>query len=283
MSLQKVNVIGAGRVGQTLIRLLNTLEDYCVQDVMSARYPSAQKAARLSGNGRAVEDYADLRPADIWIISVPDTQISAVASELQNTFANRKPGAHDPVAFHCSGYFPADQMASLRALNWHLASAHPVLSFADPLVAQEQFKGALCGLEGDREAKEVVRPMLEAVGAECFSIRSESKSLYHAAAVISNNFTVVLQAIAREAWAEAGVPDAVAQQLNTKLLNSTAENVDAFGPRQALTGPAARGDELVVSEQGADVARWYPAAGKLYEELSRMARNLKMQGSTNGT
>ncbi|WP_170763857.1 Rossmann-like and DUF2520 domain-containing protein [Ruegeria lacuscaerulensis] len=280
MSQFKVNVIGAGRVGQTLIRLLDDLDDYFVQDVVSARYQSAQEAARLTGNGRAVEDFSDLRPANLWIISVPDSQISAAAAKLESAFRDRNSDYQSSAAFHCSGYFPAEQMAPLRRLNWRLASAHPVLSFAVPLAAQEQFKGALCGLEGDEEAKKLIQPMLEKMGAECFSIRSESKSLYHAAAVISNNFTVVLQAIAREAWAEAGVSDEVAQQLNAKLLDSTAQNVAAFGPQQALTGPAARGDELVVSEQGDDVASWYPEAGNIYKQMSNMARNLKVHGTT---
>ncbi len=280
MSQIKVNVIGAGRVGQTLIRLLDTLDEFLVQDVLSARFQSAQEAAQLARIARAVENYSDLRPADLWIISVPDTQISAVASDLERAFRTRGGDKQQTVAFHCSGYFPAEQLAPLRKLNWHVASVHPVLSFADPDVAMVQFKGALCGLEGDEEAKDFVRPMFEKFGAECFSIRSESKSLYHAAAVISNNFAVVLQAIAREAWAEAGVSDEVAQRLNTSLLTSTAENVAAFGPQRALTGPAARGDEKVVSNQGADVARWHPVAGETYEQMSRMARNLKINGST---
>ncbi|RBW52503.1 hypothetical protein DS906_20280 [Ruegeria sp. A3M17] len=174
-------------------------------------------------------------------------------------------------------------MALLRKLNWRLASVHPVLSFVDPDTAKKQFRGALCGLEGDADALSILQPLLERLGAECFLIRSEGKSLYHAGAVISNNFAVVLQAIAREAWAEAGIADHIVPQLNSKLLEGTAENVVAHGPRHTLTGPAARGDERVVASQGRDVADWHPQAGVVYRALSDMAGLLKVTGVTNAS
>lgn len=273
-----VNLIGAGRVGQTFLALFDDLEGCQVQDVLSRSFASAQKAVARIHSGRAVEHLSELRPADLWIVAVPDTQISTVASDLAKTLSGSD--ADKPIVFHCSGYFPADEMAPLRALNWRLASVHPVLSFADPEEAKGQFKGVLCGLEGDADAIAFLQPLLARLGAECFEIRSESKSLYHAAAVISNNFTVVLQAIAREAWEEAGVADDVILKLNAKMLDSTVKNVTALGPQQALTGPAARGDEKVVLSQGGDVSRWHPDAGEVYRILSDLAGTLKKSGSS---
>ncbi|WP_170432090.1 Rossmann-like and DUF2520 domain-containing protein [Ruegeria arenilitoris] len=269
-----INLIGAGRVGRTFLHLLAANPNCRVQDVLSANYSSAQNAVEQAGAGRAVQQISDLRPAELWIIAVPDTQIAAVAADLADGLAGTD-AARQSVAFHCSGFFPAAEMDPLRRLNWHLASVHPVLSFADPVSAKDQFRGALCGLEGDEAALAVIQPVLEQLAAECFAIRSEGKSLYHAAAVISNNFTVVLQAIAREAWKDAGVADDIARRLNEKLLDSTAENVRSLGPQQALTGPAARGDEQVVVSQGQEVARWHPEAGEIYRILSKLARAIK--------
>lgn len=278
MTQLKVNLIGAGRVGQTLLRLLSDLPDIRIQDVLSNSLASAEKAVSFAGTGQVVQNYNDLRPADIWILAVPDTKIAEVAEILAEAFEESNKAPSVPIAFHCSGFFPAEQMLALRKNGWHLASVHPVLTFATPERAVGQFKGVLCGVEGDEPALEVVTPLLEKMGATPFSIRSESKSLYHAAAVISNNFTVVLQAIAREAWVEAGVPAEITEQLNDTMLRATYENVAADGPRTALTGPAARGDDFVVAKQGADVATWDPAVGRVYKELSNMARKLKSEG-----
>ena len=171
-------------------------------------------------------------------------------------------------------------MAPLRLAGWSLASAHPMLSFADPIVSAERFPGTWVGIEGDAEAVPVAAKVFEALGGRTFPIASDAKALYHAAAVITNNFTTVLQAVALEAWAKAGVPDDVARDLNATLLRSTLENIEKLGPAEALTGPAARGDREVVTEQGRQVSEWRPDVGRLYEVLSEMAVHLKSTGRT---
>ena len=272
-----VNIVGAGRVGETFLRLLGDLDGFLVQDVMNARVESAKKAVAAAGTGRAVSACGALRPANLWILAVPDTQIATVAGEI----ARHSTGSGTTsIAFHCSGFLPAAEMVPLRALGWHLASVHPVLSFADAAVAARKFSGTFCGIEGDEAALDLIRPMLEGMGAVPFDINSEAKSLYHAAAVFSNNFTTVLQAIAREAWAEAGVSDAIASQLNHNLLQATLDNIATKGPQDALTGPAARGDQAVIDRQGQDVARWHPEAGRIYRDMSSLAKALKKSGKT---
>jgi predicted short-subunit dehydrogenase-like oxidoreductase (DUF2520 family) len=278
MSELTVNLIGAGRVGQTLLGLLSEAPGCIVQDVFSNSFASAEKAVRFAGAGHAVRNCTGLRPADLWILAVLDTQIAVVADRLAEVLPKWDSRQSAPVALHCSGFFATEQMASLRKLGWQLASVHPVLTFATPELAIRQFNGVHCGVEGDEAALEVVSPLLESLGAKPFSIKSESKSLYHAAAVLSNNFTVVLQAIAREAWTKAGVPKEIAEQLNDSMLRATYENVSAEGPQKALTGPAARGDDFVVRRQGEDVTNWSPEVGTIYKEMSVLARRLKSTG-----
>ena len=169
-------------------------------------------------------------------------------------------------------------MDDLRRTGWVLASAHPNLSFADPETAAAAFPGTPCGIEGDQEAVAAIEALLMQFGGRPFRIASEHKALYHAAAVFSNNFATVLQAIARTAWKDAGVPDEIAAQLNASLLRATCDNVIASGPRDALTGPAARGDVDVVQAQGEVVTDWNAAAGRLYRDLSIMAARLKSTG-----
>lgn len=278
MSANTVNLVGAGRVGQTLLRLIGNCSGYRVQDVASSRLETAEAAVAFANAGRAVKDLASMRPADIWIIAVPDTQILPVSEQLAKVLVGQR--SDPPVAFHCSGFYTAKALAPLRTLGWKLASVHPVLTFADPETAVDQFEGTWCGVEGDVGALEPITSLMNTLNARIFPIKSEAKSLYHAAAVISNNFTVVLQALAREAWAEAGVPDDVAKALNTALLRATFENVAAHGSQTALTGPAARGDMAVVNQQGQDVASWHAEAGTIYSLLSDMAMSLKATGAT---
>lgn len=277
--MKTINVIGCGRVGQTLARLLH-LSGLCqIQDLKSAHEATAQKASDFIGAGRVVAELADMCPADIWILSVPDSQITQVSVELAEVFAVKNPvPSSDTVVFHCSGFFPASLLSPLRLLGWQLASVHPILTFASPAVAVGQFLGTPCGFEGDDAAIQVLQPLFSAVGAQPFSVISERKALYHAAAVFASNFTVVLQAIAKEAWVAAGMPPEMALQAQSSILCATVENVLALGS-QALTGPAARGDMHVVQAQGAAVAQWEEHVGVVYRELSLLAQRLAQHQS----
>jgi predicted short-subunit dehydrogenase-like oxidoreductase (DUF2520 family) len=270
----RLNLIGAGNVGQTLGALLARSCLCELQDIHNRSPQKAIAAADFIGAGRAVASLHAMRPAEIWLIAVSDSQIATVAAELATI---ELPPA---IAAHCSGLLPAAEMAPLAAKGWHLASAHPVASFADPATSVAQFKGSFCGLEGDALASDALAPLLTAIGARCFPVKSDAKTLYHAAAVFCSNLTTVLQAVASEAWAQAGVPDTVSHDLQIALLTSTLKNLDTMGPQDALTGPAARGDIALVARQQAEVAAWHPQAGEVYRLLSRMAAQLKLTGQT---
>ena len=117
-----------------------------------------------------------------------------------------------------------------------------------------------CGLEGYAAAVQMLADALLAKGGKSFEVVSELKPPYHAAAVFSSNFTVVLQGGSQEAWRAASVSEALLPRLNAALLQTTVDNLLALGPVKALTGPAARGDTAVVEIQGDAVIRWSPPA-----------------------
>ncbi|MDO6731899.1 DUF2520 domain-containing protein [Marinovum sp. 2_MG-2023] len=268
--IRTVNLIGPGKVGTTLLRRLAGDVDVAVLDIFGRSPERARAAQAFAGVGRVAQSLDQMRPADLWLLTVPDDQIAHVAGQLAQI--DRPPA----IVAHCSGFHRADILAPLIDGGWCGASAHPVLSFADPASAARQFDGCYCGIEG--AAASEIEILFTAMGATCFSIRSEAKEIYHAAAVISNNFTTVLQALAREAWAAADVPDAVVDDLHAALLRGTVDNVLAVGPQAALTGPAARGDNDVVRAQSAAVTDWRPEVGHLYDALSEMAARLKDSG-----
>jgi predicted short-subunit dehydrogenase-like oxidoreductase (DUF2520 family) len=275
--LTSFNVIGCGRVGQTLAALLHQHGHVQVQDLYSRSFSSAEQAAQFVGAGQPVANLADMRAADVWLLSVPDAQVAAAAQALATAQGTQLAGS---VVFHNSGFLSAAELQPLQALGCHVASAHPVLNFASPDTGVRQFAGTPCGLEGDAAALAWLHTAFSAIGGRCFEIASADKPLYHAAAVFSSNFTVVLQGIAQDAWHSAGVPPELMRPLTEALLKSTVDNVLTMGPAQALTGPAARGDTAVVQAQGEVVQRWSAPAGELYKTLSALAAQLKKDGKT---
>ena len=273
--LPTLNLVGAGRVAQTLSSLWHARGSYAVQDVLTTSRHSAQAACDVIGAGQAVVRMDTMRNADVWLMGVPDAQLADCAHTLaqasQNSKERRVPA---PVVFHCSGAQSAVALAPLSALGWQVASAHCILSFASVPSAIAQFPGTPCALEGDISACATLRDAFGAIGARCFVVAGSDKLLYHAAAVFATNFLPVLQATAEDLWHSTGVPADLIVHLRSALLRNAVANITARGPQAALTGPAARGDTEAIARQAAAVAAWDAPAGAAYEALSALALRL---------
>ncbi|SAK84578.1 coenzyme F420-dependent NADP oxidoreductase [Caballeronia pedi] len=269
-----LNIIGAGRVGATLGNLIVANRVLAIGDVCDSDAAHARDAVDFIGAGRALDDIAAMQPADIWLLSVPDMRIADVAQTLAR---NRKDDAPS-IAVHCSGALDTDTLAPLRAIGWNVASAHPMLSFANPGTAVFQFEGTPVGLEGDRAARAAWSEILAAIGARCFDIEPGSKALYHAAAVVASNFLPILAAMSVEMWQAAGIPQPLIEDMMHTLSRNAAANIVALGPKDALTGPAARGDRAVVEAQSQAIGEWDAVSREAYDALSTLATRLARTG-----
>lgn len=265
--VKTLNLVGAGRVGQTLARLWQQQGAFAIQDVRTTSIASAQSACVFIGAGTAVDTLQAMRPAEVWMLAVPDAQVAQLAQALADASSPGVP----PVVFHCSGALGAEQLAPLAALGWHTASAHCILSFTQAATAVAQFAGTPCALEGDVGACNTLRPAFTAIGAQCFDLESRHKLLYHAAAVFATNFLPVLQTVAEDAWQATGVPAQLIPGLRASLLAKAVANITSLGPAAALTGPAARGDTAAIARQALAVNAWDTQAGAAYEALSALA------------
>lgn len=270
--LPTLNLIGAGRVGQTLAHLWAQAGVFAVQDVLTTRAESAQAACRFIGAGTAAQSLAAMRQADVWLIATPDAHIAACASAL--AAARPSSGHGTRTVLHCSGALAAAVLQPLGDQGWLQASAHPLLSFAHVETACAQFAGTPCALEGDALACAQLANAFSAIGGQCFALRSEDKLLYHAAAVFATNFLPALQSVAEAAWRDSGVPPEMVLQLRSALLQNAVHNILAQGPAGALTGPAKRGDLQAIARQAAAVQAWDAKAGEAYAALSALALRL---------
>jgi predicted short-subunit dehydrogenase-like oxidoreductase (DUF2520 family) len=263
-----LNLVGCGRVGKTLAHLWHARQVVQIQDVLTTSPASAAQAVEFIGAGHAVQQLSQMRPADLWMVAVPDRQIAPCAVEMAQAFSGLPPST----AFHCSGALGSSALTPLRERGWQVASAHCILSFASPASAVQQFEGTPCGIEGEAAAH--LLPVFAAIGARCFPVEADKKVLYHAAAVFATNFLPVLQSVAEDLWRDSGVPPELLPQLRASLLRNAVDNLLALGPQGALTGPAARGDTDLVNRQAQAVADWNATTGNAYRALSELASRL---------
>lgn len=113
-----LNVVGCGKVGQTLARLLHASGACEVQDITSGNMDLAAEAVQFIQAGRPVHSLGDMRPADFWMLTVPDRLISEVAAELAALLPQADTATSvGPIAFHCSGFTPASALTPLRVLS----------------------------------------------------------------------------------------------------------------------------------------------------------------------
>ena len=265
----KLNIIGAGHVGQVFGHLLANRAGWQVQDVLNRSLASSQQAVAFIGSGTAIEDWPALRPADVTMLSVNDEQIVACCDQL--AVNHLQAGS---TVFHCSGALASNKLTSARAHGCALASVHPIRGFADPAEVLADFDGTYCGLEGDAQALDLLQPAMQAIGARCVVIDPAAKTLYHAAAVFACNYLTTLLDVALRTYMAAGISEKQAYELAQPLVTQTLNNIFRLGPAQALSGPVARGDWSTVERHQQAVDAWDPAAGQLYHVLTSHTAHL---------
>jgi predicted short-subunit dehydrogenase-like oxidoreductase (DUF2520 family) len=131
-------------------------------------------------------------------------------------------------------------------------------------------------VEGLRAAVDMAEQMATALGARPLRLKTEGKTLYHAAAVVASNYLVSLVDAAQEMLHAAGIPEENAFSVLAPLIHGTLNNVDRRGTTDALTGPIVRGDKetvaLHVAALGALLPHLLPAYGSLGRQALRISR-----------
>lgn len=265
-----LNIVGCGKVGQALGHLWASQQTFIVQDVLTRSRDSALQAIAFMGAGQAIGSYAELRPADVYLIGTPDDQIAACAQALAECGCLRP----DDVVFHCSGALPAAVLEPVSLRGATIASIHPIRSFANPQQVVEHFAGTYCGVEGDQAALDILNEAFAAIGAQPVPIQAEFKNVYHAAAVFASNYLVTLLDVAVAAYVKAGMPQEVALALLEPLVRGTIDNVFRLGPTEALTGPIARGDIATVVRQYGAVKAWDQERAALYKQFAKLTTDV---------
>jgi predicted short-subunit dehydrogenase-like oxidoreductase (DUF2520 family) len=158
----------------------------------------------------------------------------------------------------------------LSAAEFPTGTFHPLVPFSDPEVSAELLRKAWIGVDGDIAARNASRRIAGHLGARVLEIPPGKKAAYHAAAVISSNFPVVLASVAGHLLHDIGIPDASAYQAVESLMSGALANMKQMLPDDALTGPVVRGDPETVSKHLRAV-KGHAAASEVYRALSAAA------------
>jgi predicted short-subunit dehydrogenase-like oxidoreductase (DUF2520 family) len=260
---QPIAIIGPGRVGQALGKLLSS-EGFNVLFVASRRPATARRAARFIGSGKPIAiNSTELNQAQVFLITTSDAALAPVARDL----ARLSKDWSDRVVLHTSGSVPASVLAPLKRRGAAIGSLHPFQTIPSPAAGVRNLRGCYWAIEGDPAARQLATQWVEALGGITFPIRPDKKILYHAAAFFVCPTLVTLMDQSVNLLRHSGVSEKIARPMLARFVEETVGNFVELGGLGALTGPAARGDWPVIRRHLGALRRQSPYAVPLYREL----------------
>ena len=257
---ERVFIIGPGHVGRGLFRAFRASGVEVVG--LHGKRPSG--VATSSGNIPR-----DAAKANVVIVSVRDPQLDEAIEEVA-TAAGDGRIARGSVVLHTSAIAEPGGLRALSEAGFPGGTFHPLVPFSDPETSAELLRKAWIGIDGDNAAKNASRRLAGHLGARTLEIPPGKKPAYHAAAVISSNFPVVLASVAGHLLHDIGIPDASAYQAVESLMAGALSNMKQALPDDALTGPVVRGDAETVAKH-LRALQGHDSALEVYRSLSTAA------------
>jgi predicted short-subunit dehydrogenase-like oxidoreductase (DUF2520 family) len=267
---RRLNVIGCGKAGRAVARLLHARRLCVVGDVANRTLASAVEAVAFIGAGTPKPDIAAMDAAGLWLVATGDDAIAPSAERL--AASGRLRGGD--IVFHLSGATASAALAPCRAAGASVASIHPVKNFSDPQASVRTFEGTWCGCEGDAAALALLQPAFERIGARLFCIDARYKALYHGGGAFACNFIPVLMELALRCEERAGIPREVALDMFEPIARETLDAVFRQGIAPALAGPISRGDAGTVARHLAAMDEWDPRVAQAYAQLGDVALDI---------
>lgn len=270
---KRINIIGCGRAASSLAKLWIQADSVRIGGVLNRSRESTSKAVHSLGAGTAVENLAEMSPAECWLIGSSDHQISGI-THLLDASEHDLNGA---LVFHLAGRFGLSVLQPLKEQGALLAALHPVRSLTHDWLSLDDFAGTACVAEGPPEALALLEPLVTSIGGIWLPVERIDRGLYHASVAIISNITKAVAWKAQK-WQEgAGLPAATAATVTHQLLNSTMEDLFRSGARQSITGPVVRGDTSTIEAHLQALSASHPDDVDVYRVLARTVLELAQE------
>ena len=235
--MPRVSIVGVGRMGGALAIAL-AKAGYDIDHLIHRNAATAERISSVlpSTTSRSNSDALPKLSSDIILITTSDPEIEQASEQVEGSIEGQ------PVVLHTSGSLSSDVLANLARRGCPTGSMHPLVSISDPISGAASFSDVYFCIEGEPAAHAAAHEMVKALGGNPFTIPSDRKPLYHAAAVTAAGHVTALMDVAIEMLAKCGVDVTTSQRVLMPLIKSTVANLESQAPAEALTGTFARAD-----------------------------------------
>ncbi|MBN2516845.1 MAG: DUF2520 domain-containing protein [Deltaproteobacteria bacterium] len=260
-----IAILGAGKVGTAVGYLLRSAGHEIVA-VASRSDESIKRGVEYTG-GKAFKSYPGAAAeAECIIITTSDDAIKQVCDDISKSGSI----SQGKKVVHMSGAGGLDLLESARKSGAHVASIHPIQTFANVNSAIESIPGSTFGITADEEIKEWAVQFVNDLGGIPFFVSEADKPLYHAAACMASNYFVTLMDIVVDVYQTLGLERNEAIQAFWPLVKGTVINIENHGIVEALTGPIARGDIGTVEKHLRAFKIRLPELFPIYQQLGTL-------------
>jgi predicted short-subunit dehydrogenase-like oxidoreductase (DUF2520 family) len=264
--LKTLAILGAGRVGRALGRLLHE-RGWHILVVAAHSDGTARKAAKYIRAGQPIAGISHhALAAKTILVSVPDDAIPEIAAELARIGAQQLRGK---IVLHTSGACNASVLQPVRAFGAFAASMHPMQTFNG--ISAPPLEGKIFAIEGDAPAVRVARSIARSLGGVPVNITADKKPLYHAAGAFAAGLVLALEEAGVQMLKTSGLPQRDALHALLSLSRQVLEHYEKLGPHKAWTGPLSRGDYGVVAANEEAIAQYHPEFLEAYVAVSRLS------------
>ena len=253
----KIIVVGAGKVGCNLSRLFASRGTTVV--LFEPVRPLAEIAPMVEGTPGI--ELLSTAPAtagcSLVVLAVPDDAIGKTAGAVRQLA-----GASSIPVVHCAGA----ASPRIEGVAGPTGIMHPAFSFPEAGIPLDVLAHVAFLVEGDLEAVDAARALLEACELPAVVTSDHACDLYHAGCVTASNFLPLLGLAAGRLFSAAGLSPEDTARLLSSLMQGALANGLRKGFESAITGPAARGDKKTILAEAAAVARTTPDFFNLFLE-----------------
>jgi len=269
-----VAIVGAGRVGSALGRLLHR-KGWRIGPIITRHTQTARAARRRIGSGQPLVGLSEaVLAADLILIASPDRAIAEMAEALARIASSK--AWRGKIVLHTSGALGSVVLKPLALRGAEIGSLHPLQTFSGRTVPS--LAGCTCAIEGTPVALHMARRISRELGCVPVVLPFHRKSAYHAAAALSAGHVLAVVEAAVRILVKAGFSRQRAVRALLRLTRQTLANYERVGPGAAWTGPLSRGDFGVI-EQHLEALRPFPREYReAYDGLSRLGLSVLANG-----
>ena len=237
----KIFIIGRGKLGTSLFSLLDR-NNFDVHISAHTNIPSI------------------ITEKDLVWLTVPDDHIAKISEKI----------THCRMLIHSSGSRGLEQLHT----NNSRCIVHPIMTFSG-LPNEIPPPPIPATIQGDNETDlALIEEICQSIGFHVYHLPLHaSRSMYHAAAVISGNFSMLLYEMSVQLLMRCGLPETHAKQALLPLIRQGILNVEKNSFSSVITGPSVRKDEDTIEMQKALLHEIHPNWEKIYalcsEEIQR--------------